>query len=154
LGYCAEKTYKLKFEQHPGLEVETRSTSVGELFEILPLADQVKATAPKEAVEQLFGWFAKLLISWNLEHADGSPVPPTYEGLMTQDLGFALTVTMGWVVRIAAEQGVDLAQVFPTAAPKNGAAANGRPSTEAALGLPVEPLPETETASGPGAGSG
>ena len=96
-GYrLAAKTYVLKFEDHPGLEVSARSVPVGELLKILELADAMTSDPTKAQVTELFTWFAKRLIGWNLEDEDGTPVPATAAGLLGLDFDFAMALVMAW----------------------------------------------------------
>jgi hypothetical protein len=127
-GYRPEpKTYRLTFPDHPGLEVTCGSPSLGDLLEILSLADAVTTTAiTKEQAVGLFGWFARFLTEWNLEDAEGAPVPKTLEGILTQDFGFVLNMVMAWVKGIAG-----VAPPLP-AGSSNGASSGPVPS------LPME----------------
>jgi hypothetical protein len=101
-GYRRQpKTYVLKFEDYPGLEIAARSVSIEELLIILELADTMTASPGKKQVEELFGWFAKRLIGWNLEDEDGKPVPATLKGLLGEDFDFGMAVVMAWVQAIS-----------------------------------------------------
>ena len=97
-GYRRQpKTYVLKFEEYPGLEVAARSVSVEELLNVLKLADKMTSAPGEKDVKELFEWFADRLIGWNLEDEDGKPVPGTVAGLLAQDFEFAMAVVMAWV---------------------------------------------------------
>lgn len=137
-SYEIEPTrYRLTFEERPGMEVVTRAPALGELLDIMTLYDSIKSTPvlPKDKVEELFGWFATLLDSWNLTR-NGQPVPATYEGVKSLELGFIFTVVMTWVAKIAEEAGISPPAQAPAGA--NGTAtASG---TEAGLDLPMAPV--------------
>ena len=95
------KTYVLKFEDYPGLEVAARSVSVEELLAVLKLADTLTTSPDEKQMTELFGWFVRRLIGWNLEDEDGKPVPATLKGLLAQDFEFALAMVNAWVEAIS-----------------------------------------------------
>ena len=102
-GYVPRRTlYKLDFSQteHAGLEVTTKSASMAALLDILGLADTVEAAGLKNAdpaqMGRLFGLFDEVLVSWNVEEEDGTPVPATKAGLLSQDPEFVMTVISAW----------------------------------------------------------
>lgn len=140
-GYKPEpKLYRLRFDDHPGLIVRARSTSAGAFLEIADLSDTARAD-DSAAIRELFRKFADVLVSWNLDYSmdgplddtgelawlEGDPVPPTWAGLMTQDLDMVLTLIEGWMTAVA---GVST----PLAQPSSG----GSPSLVESL--PMEPL--------------
>ena len=103
MGYVPKRTlYKLDFSQteHAGLEVVTRSASMAALLDILSLADSVEAAGLKNADQQqmakLFALFDEVLVEWNVETEDGTPVPATKAGLLSQDPEFVMTVIAAW----------------------------------------------------------
>ncbi len=119
-GYRRQpKTYVLRFEAYEGLEVAARSVSVEELLTVLELADKMTGSPNKEQVTDLFGWFAKQLIGWNLEDEDGKPVPATLKGLLAQDFDFALALVNAWVSAISPGKSPPSSGGMPTA-PKGG----------------------------------
>jgi hypothetical protein len=105
------KIFKLvEFADYEGLEVEARSVNTGQFLKIVSLAtrleslggDESKFTAEDVAtIEKLFGLFAKVLRSWNLmdedENGNDIPVPPTFEGLLSQDLDLVMEVIGVWI---------------------------------------------------------
>jgi hypothetical protein len=98
VGYRRQPTvYKLIFQEYPGLEVTARSVSVEELLKITRVAAQMTAKPDDKQVAELFGWFAKRLVSWNLEDEDGKPVPATLDGLLGEEMGFVLKIIQAWV---------------------------------------------------------
>jgi hypothetical protein len=108
MGYVPKRTlYKLDFSQteHAGLEVTTKSASMAALLDILGLADSVETAGVKNAdrgqMEQLFGLFDEVLVSWNVETEDGEAVPATKAGLLSQDPEFVMTVIGAWAQAMA-----------------------------------------------------
>ena len=98
MGYRRQPTvYRLIFQEYEGLEVMARSVSVEELLKITGLANQMTSKPDNKQVEALFGFFAKRLVSWNLEDEDGKPVPATLKGLLGEELGFILNIVQAWV---------------------------------------------------------
>jgi hypothetical protein len=103
MGYVPRRTlYKLDFSEteHAGLEVVTRSASMAALLDIMTLADEVESAGVKKAgradLDRLFALFDEVLHDWNVETEDGEPVPPTMEGLLSQDPSFVMTVITAW----------------------------------------------------------
>ena len=108
MGYVPRRTlYKLDFAEteHAGLEVTTGSASMAALLDILSLADNVEAAGLKNAdrgqMDQLFGLFDEVLVSWNVETEDGGAVPATKAGLLSQDPEFVMTVITAWASAMA-----------------------------------------------------
>ena len=101
MGYRREPTiYHLTFTAYPGLEVDAKSVSVDEYLKVAALADEMQARPDEKQVQELFAWFAKRLVRWNLEDEDGKPVPPTVKGLMSQELPFVMSIVMAWVNKV------------------------------------------------------
>lgn len=126
MGFVPKRTlYKLDFSQteYEGLEVVTRSASMATLLAILELADDAEqATGGKEALarlDELFGLFEGVLVSWNVEAEDGAAVPPTKAGLMAQDSGFCLAVIQMWAR--------EMTQAPPTSPTASGSGATSAP---------------------------
>lgn len=91
------KTYRLRFEDRPGLEVVMRSLSVGELLDMADLADAYtngKATGEQSA--RLFVLFADRLVSWNIDGDDDKPVPGTAAGVRSLAADLFLQIFEGW----------------------------------------------------------
>lgn len=100
MGFKREqKTYKLIFEDPSldGLEVVAKGLSVGELLNVNEL-DRNKET---ETTKELLKIVAEHIISWNLEHEDGSAVKPSYEALVAQDFEFTTAVLAAWLSAVA-----------------------------------------------------
>jgi hypothetical protein len=104
MGYKRKrKTYVLSFDdpELAGLEVRARGASIGKLFGLMDLmrfADRRGDLKPEDVQEmdQLFRLFADRLESWNLEEEDGTPIEPTYENLMDQEINFVLPLVLAW----------------------------------------------------------
>jgi hypothetical protein len=72
--------------------------------------DTASAKAAKEAgntdtasksTRDMLTMFANALIEWNLEDENGVPVPPTLEGIESQDLPFVLSLVEAWTSILA-----------------------------------------------------
>lgn len=118
------KIFKIvEFSEYEGLEVEARSVNTGQFLKIVSLAaglenlggDESKFTAEDvNTIEQLFKLFANVLRSWNLidedEGGNDVPVPPTMEGLLSQELNLVMEVIGAWIDAVGgvdAETGKD-----------------------------------------------
>lgn len=104
-GYKPKRTiYKLDFSgtELEGLEVGARGSSMGEVLEILEGADsisdlqeldeQADAARIAEQLRAQIAPFARKLVSWNLLDDADEPVPASLDGLLTQELGFIVTL--------------------------------------------------------------
>lgn len=121
--------------EHAGLEVTTKRISVDGLMSFVDLLDKAESLDPKAfkaddlaMVGDLFGRFAAVLVSWNVEDDEGQAVPATREGLMAQDFDFAMFVITAWFVAIS-----------KAPPPLPSGSSGGGPPPEASL--PMEPLP-------------
>lgn len=102
MGYKPKRTlYRLHFDNPDleGLEVVTRSVSMDGLVKLLGLADGMDAADERQLtaedagkMEELLRLFARMLVEWNVEDDDGTPVPANYEGLASQDFTFVLEI--------------------------------------------------------------
>jgi hypothetical protein len=100
------KTYVLKFEddEYDGLVVKARSVKLGGFLEVAGLVKLDPQNIQPEDVDKfakLFDAFGKALVEWNLDDDDGEPVPPTAEGLHSQDTDFVMPIIKAWFVAIA-----------------------------------------------------
>jgi hypothetical protein len=121
-GYRRErKVYNLTYADHPGLKVKAKSVSTEQFLRITELSDAKDFTP--EIAKELLANFAEVLVSWNLEAEDGTPVPCTAAGLLGEDFDFVMEILNGWMDAVA---GVSA----PLAQPSTG----GSPS-------PVESIP-------------
>lgn len=121
--------YRLKFADHEGLEVITRRVTVDGLMEFIGLTsglDGAAQPAPEDLanVGELFGRFAGVLVSWNLEDEHGQPVPATREGVGSQDFQFMMEIITAWISEVSAAP-----------PPLPGPASSGPTSLEAQLDL-------------------
>lgn len=126
MGYVPPRTqYKLDFSQteYAGLEVVTRSASMAALLAILELAEAAEDAASGaeslRKLDELFGLFEGVLVSWNVETEDGVPVPPDKAGLLGQDSGFCLAVIQMWAR--------EMTQAPPTSPTASGSGATSAP---------------------------
>jgi hypothetical protein len=130
-----KKTYTLIFDdpEMEGLEVKTRSTSMGEYFHITKLLIKLQENpevVPEdlENIEDMFSRFAKVLVSWNLEDEEGMPIPATAQSLLDQDIDFAFKIINAWTDAVG---GVD---------PELGKDSASTPNSPEELELPMEVL--------------
>lgn len=101
-GYRPEpKLYRLTFDEHPGLVVRAKSCSAAQLLRVSELAENTEQGKELGGVRMLFGEFAEVLVSWNLEDQDGEPVPTTLEGLLAQDFDLVIALIDGWMEAVA-----------------------------------------------------
>lgn len=136
MGYVRRKRrFKLTFEdpELEGLEVLAQSTATGDIVHLLDLAEMspqsLKGAEVKKQVEELFHLFMDNVREWNLEEEENgvrTAVPCTYEGLMTQDLDFVLSLALAWMDGVVSISG-PLAQ-------KSG---GGKPSAEASIPMAI-----------------
>jgi hypothetical protein len=101
MGFVNEETvYKLVFEdpKYAGLEVKAGSVAAKVLLDIAKI-DLNRATQAE--LEIVFKIFAAAIVEWNLEKPQGTPVPATLDGLLSQDLPFVLSMIMAWMQAIA-----------------------------------------------------
>lgn len=92
------KVFEMSFEEYEDLQVKVRSVPIGQLLDVLKLADAVKGgDLQQEAVNELFGWFAARIVSWTYQDEEGEPLPPTQETLLADDFDFVMKLIMAWV---------------------------------------------------------
>ena len=121
-GYRREPTlYALKFEDDSfdGLEVMAKSLPLGEFFTLQRM--QADASNDPDVAERVIRKLADVLVSWNLEDADGNAVPATYDGLAGQELSFVLAIFGAWMEAVAS-----VPNLSPTAS--NGGGTSLEPS--------------------------
>lgn len=113
MGYKPKRTlYKLTFDDpdFEGLEVVTKGVSVeglkkfAEMFETVQglsldagAEDQSLKPEHLKLLDEFFASFAKVLVSWNVENDDDTPVPTTVTGLQSQELDFVMKVIESWI---------------------------------------------------------
>lgn len=87
------KIYKLVFDEstdYPGLEVQVRTLSLGQLLDARSRADD------EDGTKRMVDLFAERLISWNLEDEDEQAVPATLDGIRDQDDDLILALIARW----------------------------------------------------------
>lgn len=98
-GYRRErKAYNLTFADHPGLKVKARSVSAEKFLELTELTE---AEFTPTVAKEMMTTFSEVLISWNLQDEDGTPVPCTPEGLLGEDWDFVMEILNGWMDAVA-----------------------------------------------------
>jgi hypothetical protein len=149
MGYKPEsKLYDLEFVDFPGLEVRTRSASIGEIQKSYQLNVKLDETDP-EKQGAIFAFFASKLVSWNILHpeidaadesgnctlcglAEDAEMPPTVRSMMCLDLGMIMAIITGWISTVA--------RVTP---PK------GQSSKSGAIDIPEEVMRQLEALQNP-----
>ncbi len=135
MGFRKPQTlYRLKFtdDDMAGLVITTRAPSIDELLKVAPLAGVIDQRTPDlNVLQPLLAMFTGLLVSWNLEEDDDSPVPMTAEALAGLELGFLMKVLNAWAEAVTA-----------VAPPLPAGSANGLPA-----GLPPIPMTPLQEAS-------
>lgn len=95
MGYKRNpKIYKLVFDDttdYPGLEVQVRTLSMGQLIGVW---------AGKSTSADTFDLFAERLVGWNLEDEDGRPVPVTREALLAEDDDMVQAIVKRWIQEV------------------------------------------------------
>lgn len=144
MGYRAQaRQFNISFEDREGLEVRAASTSLGNLMDLLDLAQMDGKFKPEDRVrlDRLFQLFMDCVREWNLEHEelrrdeDGQvigqewvPTPRTVEGLKKHDFGFVLDLVFAWMDGVTGSQ----------KGPLEPNSDDGRPSLE--VSIPMETL--------------
>ncbi|MFD5509105.1 hypothetical protein ACFWIB_15190 [Streptomyces sp. NPDC127051] len=127
MGYTPKrKIYNLDFEgtDFEGLTVSVRGLNTGQYLDLWEAKAEAEAGGETGRVLYLL---AGQLIGWNVEDDQGQPVPPTFDGIKSQDLDLNLAIVNAWTTAMA---GVP--------APLEPSSSGGGPSLEASL--PMEPL--------------
>ncbi len=126
----SRKVFDMTFEEFPGLQVKAKSVPIGSMLEVLKLAGSISAkTVPaSEDIEQLFGWFASRIVSWNYTDEDGGDLPPTVQTLLDDDFDFVMKLIMGWVSAVSSS-------LVPTIPGPGGTSSRSRDTSP----IPMEP---------------
>lgn len=128
MGYREQpQTIKLKFapdDKLYGLEVRLRGLSIGEYLKLTGLDG-----SDGEGIGGGIQRFAESLIEWNLEDADGQPIPTTLEAVQQRDKELILRLATAW---LDAVNGVHEGDPLPASSP------GGEPSLVASI--PTETL--------------
>lgn len=122
-------TYLLTFEDPrlEGLEIRARGASVAEISNVMDLAYLAGKNVSKEDLAELdilFRLFAgcpslcdwqhedragrhyvSKILSWNLEDDDDTPVLPSYEQLVSEEIAFQVGVVMSWLEAVIGTPG-------------------------------------------------
>jgi hypothetical protein len=88
------KVYKFTFDDttdYPGLEVQVRTLTMGQLLEVWSGKGTSSAT---------FEVFASQIVSWNLEDEAGQPVPVTREALLAEDDDMIQAIVKKWIAEV------------------------------------------------------
>lgn len=114
MGYKpTAKHYELSFTQFPGLEVTAKGATLGEIETIQGMNISVNEKDPEKRME-IFRFFEKKLVKWNLEHpevtgevcadcglAEDDPMPTTVRSMLCLEADMILQIVIGWVFAIA-----------------------------------------------------
>lgn len=148
MGY-RRKVYRLVFddEQHEGLEVRARGISIDRAVKMLALGASLSGAAgiladTEEGAaqrERLYEGLAAVLLEWNVEEDDGTPVPVTVDGIRTVDWDIVMAIFEAWSTA-----------VMGVGRPLPPSSTGGGTSDEQALStLPVESLSPSPPSSSP-----
>lgn len=95
--------YNLDFEEGDelhGLEVKIRSVTVREYNEMMRNGLK-KGEDGLKASDDLLELFVERLVAWNLEDPEtGDPVPPTMDGLLSQDRRYIGRMVQAWQIAL------------------------------------------------------
>ncbi|TDC63876.1 hypothetical protein E1258_09525 [Micromonospora sp. KC207] len=129
-GYqVPRRVLDLELPSYPGLTVQARSISMGQVLELSPSIEARifgPAIAPENLphLEKVLAAFSAALIGWNLTE-DGQPVPADATGLRSLDPDLFRALVLAWIDAMV--------QVPRPLAPPS---AGGEPSPE--LSIPME----------------
>lgn len=119
------KIYNLEFADRPGLEVSAKSATLGEIRHVSTLTVNMQEKDDKKRME-VFEFFAKKLISWNVGHPRNEPedslcsvcscptgeaLAPTVESMLCLELDLVMEIITGWVFavgRVSLPKGINL----------------------------------------------
>lgn len=99
------KRYQLTFEDGDldGFECTMRGISLEQFIEMsaLEMALQTPDGRTPENIEKQFTFIGSLLVGWNLDAEDDTPVPASYEGLKSQDFEFVKQLMKAYMGAVA-----------------------------------------------------
>jgi len=131
MGYRPKfRQFKLVFtaDDYAGLEVEVRSVSTGLYLDLVPGMEAFRAGRTSlDQAAALLSALGEHLVAWNVEGADGQPLPATLDGVRTLDLEMAVDIMSAWFEGMVAPP-----------APLDGGSTSGETSPE--VSLPMDPL--------------
>lgn len=119
MGYKpAKKVFQLELEDHPGMEVTVRSSSMGQLLEMESLKVSVNEPDPKKKLA-VFDFMAGRIITWNITHPDtdtenpeedpcprcglvsDQPLPTTSDAMLCLEMDMVMNLFFGWIFAVA-----------------------------------------------------
>jgi len=101
-GYeLPRRVIDLDLPDHPGLAVQARSISMGQVLELSPSIEAkifgpVIAPGDLPHLERVLAAFTTALVGWNLTE-DGQPVPADATGLRTLDPDLFKALVLAWI---------------------------------------------------------
>lgn len=100
MGFRVQRTvFNLRFKTGShldGLFVQAKSISMGEVMNLGSEADKARQGAGVDEISNLIKRFSEELVEWDLEDEDGTPTPPTLEGLLSHDPNVVLPIVLAW----------------------------------------------------------
>jgi hypothetical protein len=100
MGFKVQRTvFNIRFAEgsrFDGLFVQAKSISMGEVMRLSPEADKAREGSGVAEVQRLITRFSEELVEWDLEDEDGTPTPPTLEGLLSHDPNVVLPIVLAW----------------------------------------------------------
>lgn len=135
MGYRKKRGLDLEFGDEftdssgEKLEVCIASGTIEEFFLVKELSSRTMTDVAtlREDMAEMYGVLGPKLVSWNLEEADGSPIPFTRETLAAQDRALVSAIVEAWLTAVRS---------VPAPLPQPSPA--GDPSGVASI--PTEPL--------------
>jgi hypothetical protein len=79
-----------------GLFLQARSISMKEVMGLSAEADKARAGEGLDKITKLLTRFSEELVEWDLESEDGTPTPPTLDGLLSHDPDVVLPIVLSW----------------------------------------------------------
>lgn len=122
-GFRNRRSYLLEWDAdspYHGLQVRTRPASLGAMVNL-----ETRRGEDLSLLE-VFRPLAEHLVWWNLEDDDGNPVPPTLEGMLTQDSEMVGNIMRAWQ-----------RAVVGVSDPKEPKSSGGSPSPEVSIPMDI-----------------
>lgn len=102
---ASPKTYALIFDegQFEGLEVKCKPATVGQVLEVAELeaATGGALASNPAATGQVIDLLADVIVWWNLDDEDDTPIPNTAAGLRSQDPELVGAIVRAWVSAVS-----------------------------------------------------
>lgn len=124
------RTFRLTYDDYPGLWLRARSINSAtfiELSELHPQADK------PEAMRRVYEIFGNALIDWNLEDEDGTPLEPSLKTLLGEEMDLVRDLLQGWMTAMTGVSG------------PLGNGSNGGEQPTPMESIPMEPLSPNPT---------